>query len=394
MSTKPNVALTRFGSPTADDFVEPPSGLRDTGFVAGTPASAGFVNALFYHGHEWDTWLDDGDCAFHNLSATGTLIVAGTTTHNGGLTVATGQAVALSGTTTLTVGTGAVVFGGTLTTAGAAVVGGQALTFTSFTFTANASTDQLAATGHPLQTGDGLVQVSNSGGGLPGGLVAVTNYWAIRIDANNFKLATSRANAIGGDAIDITSAGTGTQTLAATGSTVRPADAEVTRSLTVDGDLTIAGKIRTAVGVTLIGSSGIEQAPDVTKVSRVGAQLRFLATRTGTNGVLYPIVLPVGSTLATLKIAYDRAGNSLAFSIVAQDIGTGGAASSAQILVNDSSSSGIQAPTVSNFAADASGHPTGGAGSLVVRADRAYWVLTECTFTSGTPIVYGLSVNA
>jgi hypothetical protein len=94
-----------------------------------------------------------------------------------------------------------------------------------------------------------------------------------------------------------------------------------------------------------------------------------------------------------MKIVYNRAGNTLAFSIVAQDLDTGGSTSSAQVLVNDSSTSGIQAATVNLFAADGSGHPTGAAGSLLVRADRAYWVLCECTYTSGTPIVYGISIN-
>lgn len=310
MSTKPNIALARWADLVGSFVTDAPSGLRDSGFVDATPAEADIVNAELKQLYLWALWLSDGDVAFHNLSATGTLIVAGSTTLNGGLTIATGQAVTLSGTTTLTVGTGAVTFGGlvnanagitvptgqvvtlsgtasltvggnltvtghvsgnlelanslkvdgtteligavtadaTVTTAGALTVGGQTLTFTSFTFTANSGTDQLTATAHPLQTGDGPVQNSNSGGGLPGGLAAVTNYWALRIDANNFKLATSRANAIGGVPIDITSNGTGTQTLAAVGAT-RVSDAEVTRNLTVDGFTTLTGGITGALSV-------------------------------------------------------------------------------------------------------------------------------------------------
>lgn len=78
-------------------------------------------------------------------------------------------------------------------------------------FTADSTTDKLTATAHKIHNGQAL-QVSNSGGALPGGLSATTTYWAIYVDANTFKLATSYANAVAGTAIDITSNGTGTQT--------------------------------------------------------------------------------------------------------------------------------------------------------------------------------------
>lgn len=80
-------------------------------------------------------------------------------------------------------------------------------------FTATAATDICAVTAHGYQTGN-AVQVSNSGGGLPAGLAAVTTYFVIVVDANSFKLATTAANAIAGTAIDITTAGTGTQFVA------------------------------------------------------------------------------------------------------------------------------------------------------------------------------------
>lgn len=83
----------------------------------------------------------------------------------------------------------------------------------SIVFTANAANDTLTtATAHKLVTGT-PVQVSTSSA-LPAGLAATTTYWAIVVDALNFKLATSRANAIAGTQIDITTAGTGTQTAA------------------------------------------------------------------------------------------------------------------------------------------------------------------------------------
>lgn len=69
--------------------------------------------------------------------------------------------------------------------------------------TATASTDVLAKTAHGLVTGDPVV-ISVIGGGAAG-LAINTRYWAIRVDADSFKLATSYANAIAGTAIDVTS---------------------------------------------------------------------------------------------------------------------------------------------------------------------------------------------
>jgi hypothetical protein len=47
-------------------------------------------------------------------------------------------------------------------------------------------------------------------GTLPGGLSAATTYWTIVTDANHFQLATSRANALAGTAIDLTTVSAGT----------------------------------------------------------------------------------------------------------------------------------------------------------------------------------------
>jgi hypothetical protein len=90
-----------------------------------------------------------------------------------------------------------------------------------FTTTFGADTLQIAA--HGLLTGDGPVRVSNSGGALPGALLAATDYWVIKVDANNLKLATSYANAIAVTPINISDDGTGVHTLADTALTVRRA---------------------------------------------------------------------------------------------------------------------------------------------------------------------------
>lgn len=84
------------------------------------------------------------------------------------------------------------------------------------TFTADSSTDLLTGTGSLAWINllpYSRIQVSNSGGGLPGGLSAATDYFVIKVSDTTIKLATSYANAVAGTAIDISSNGTGTQTL-------------------------------------------------------------------------------------------------------------------------------------------------------------------------------------
>lgn len=89
------------------------------------------------------------------------------------------------------------------------------LVFTPAVFTATFSTSTFTLTAHGLFTGDGPLRPSNTGGALPAGLNAATNYWVIKIDANTFKLATSAANAFAGTNVTITDNGTGQQTLTA-----------------------------------------------------------------------------------------------------------------------------------------------------------------------------------
>jgi hypothetical protein len=87
------------------------------------------------------------------------------------------------------------------------------LVFADQTFTVNAGTDVVTLSGTGPETGSGAFTTSNSGGALPGGLAAATDYWWIKTGASTGKLATSLANALAGVAIDITSAGTGVHTL-------------------------------------------------------------------------------------------------------------------------------------------------------------------------------------
>lgn len=74
------------------------------------------------------------------------------------------------------------------------------------------ATDQLNIVAHGLNTGDGFMTpfVAPGFGAIPGGLAALNDYWAIVVDANHIKLASSSANAMSGTAVDITSPGAGT----------------------------------------------------------------------------------------------------------------------------------------------------------------------------------------
>jgi len=227
MSTKPTIANVRWADVGGANLVVPTSGERDGGFQSGTPASAGRVNSLFHENFLWAQYLNDGALS-GNHSIAGTLEVANT----------------------LTCDAAAVV-------AGAITIGGQLLAFTDFTFTADSTTDQLTKTAHGLETGDGPVRTSNSGGALPGGLTAGTDYWVIKVDANNLKLAiSSDSNAFAGIAIDITSNGTGTQTLNHQATTKRSSDATVTRNLTVGGNEIVSGTLAVSGRATFSGGVG------------------------------------------------------------------------------------------------------------------------------------------
>ncbi len=78
------------------------------------------------------------------------------------------------------------------------------------TYTADAATDTLTATAtHHLTAGAGPFVLTTTGT-TPGGTDTTTQYWSIIVSGTAIKLATSRANALAGTAVDLTSAGAGT----------------------------------------------------------------------------------------------------------------------------------------------------------------------------------------
>jgi hypothetical protein len=86
-------------------------------------------------------------------------------------------------------------------------------TLADLTWAGSNAGDLGTAVAHGMSTGDGPYRVSNSGGALPTGLAVDTDYWIIKLTADTFQFATSKANALALTAIVLSSDGTGTQTL-------------------------------------------------------------------------------------------------------------------------------------------------------------------------------------
>ena len=76
----------------------------------------------------------------------------------------------------------------------------------SATFTANVN-NTITSTAHGLSNGN-VITVANSGGALPTGLSASTYYYIISAATDTFEVSTT----VGGSAVDITGAGSGTNT--------------------------------------------------------------------------------------------------------------------------------------------------------------------------------------
>lgn len=77
----------------------------------------------------------------------------------------------------------------------------------AYTFTANASTDFITATGHTFINGNQVILTTT--GTLPGGLATATAYYVRDVSGNDFKLTAT----VGGAAVNITDTGSGTHTI-------------------------------------------------------------------------------------------------------------------------------------------------------------------------------------
>jgi hypothetical protein len=125
-------------------------------------------------------------------------------------------------------------------------------------------TDTINISAHGLETGD-KAQLTTTGT-LPAGLALATDYFVIRVDADNIKLASSVANAEAGTAVDITAAaGGGTHTATQAPDTDKSLDVHVTKSVLqqaedtphISGDLgTMALAVRNDSEGTLADADG------------------------------------------------------------------------------------------------------------------------------------------
>lgn len=105
--------------------------------------------------------------------------------------------------------------------------------FTVVTADVNATTNVISKTAHALSTGM-CVRVA-SDGTLPDPLLAATDYFVIVVDSGKFKLASSRANAVAGSAIDLLDVGSALATI-----TITPQTSVGTANLEYCSDLELS----------------------------------------------------------------------------------------------------------------------------------------------------------
>jgi hypothetical protein len=121
-------------------------------------------------------------------------------------------ALAQLGLTTLTANTdGTQQFGTKLTSVSGDAVAKKEFEAGAANVSLSGETIALGA-GHGLKTGDAVVYDSGEGTAI-GGLTKGTTYYVIASGTSTVKLATTAANATAGTAIDLTTAGSGTQSL-------------------------------------------------------------------------------------------------------------------------------------------------------------------------------------
>lgn len=73
------------------------------------------------------------------------------------------------------------------------------------------SAETIVINGHSYETGDAVIYTVTTDETEIGGLTSGTTYYAIRVDSNTVKLATTAENAAAGTAINLSAVGTGTE---------------------------------------------------------------------------------------------------------------------------------------------------------------------------------------
>jgi hypothetical protein len=108
--------------------------------------------------------------------------------------------------------------------------------------------DTITYTAHGLNTGDRVKYYKVGAGTAITGLTDATVYYAIKVDANTFKVATSSANATAGTAVDLTGTGNNAQYFDLLDQTTATAKASVSSGTGGSPAVTHAGWVRRTVG--------------------------------------------------------------------------------------------------------------------------------------------------
>jgi len=134
-------------------------------------------------------------------------------------------------------------------------------------------------TAHGLTTGLKITAIT-SDGALPTGVSGATVYYVISSDANHFKIATSQANALAGTAVDITNAGSGTDSF--------------------DVAATLAGSVKLQKNVAAIGSAAdwVDISGSSTNFSAAG-NLNWELHSVGFGDLRYVVTVTSGAVTAS-----------------------------------------------------------------------------------------------
>lgn len=157
-------------------------------------------------------------------------------------------------------------------------------------FTADDTTDIITHTNINLMPYS-KVQVSSTVT-LPAGLSAATDYYVIKVTDTTCKLATSRANAVAGTAIDITSTGTGTHTI----NTLLPryTDGAGVQAFFVNSNATALGAAtpNLSIGYTNSTDTASRATPTVLPIGKTAAAnglILYSGTGAGKYGPFMPL---------------------------------------------------------------------------------------------------------
>lgn len=169
-------------------------------------------------------------------------------------------------------------------------------TFAPKTAIAVPLTSQITITAHGFAVGDGPVQLATTGT-APGGTAIETDYWAVPVDVDHTRLATSFARAIADipTTLTITSAGTGTLTVVDTEDTVR-AGAEIRQVVRAWREASLSVQ---CYGTTSTGSANpMAVLLDVAESSQLPS-IRNALDDAGVGVVTISEIRPIGAVINT-----------------------------------------------------------------------------------------------